>query len=46
MWGEPIDVKGLCLYSNGERDGFYFVWGEGVPTDVEFDEGFLGRGRV
>ena len=38
MWGDPVDVKGLCLNSIGELDGFCLVWGEGVPTDVEFDE--------
>jgi len=44
--GKPIDVEGLCLDSIGERDGFCLVRGEGVPTDVEFDEGFPAKGRV
>ena len=46
VWGEPIDVKGLCLDSIDGRDGFCLVSREGVPTDVEFDEGFFAGGRV
>jgi hypothetical protein len=45
VWCEAVNIEDLCLDSIGERDGFCPVQGEGVPSDVEFDEGFREGGR-
>jgi len=45
LWSKAIHVEGMCFDSICKRDGFCPVRGEGVPTDVEFDEGFLEYGE-
>ena len=44
VWGEPVDVEGLCLDSVRKDDRFCLVWGEGVKPDVEFYKGLLECG--